>query len=283
VVAVVFAPFWRFKMRNEMSKLDDLKMESGWEQVLQRTPRPNGDVQPPPPHRSRLAAAIVAAVVALGGLGLLFGRYLTPGTTSSGGELVSEVQITCTQKTTQVESDSVAVRDDGLHLHVAETSGFRAVALWLRDDPTKSYSAFEFASGPEASSVLPLPPGNYFIQCQEVGGSTNQVSLDPAKAAPLDVVDPLGFWTIDSLSCPKDQHNLPLNGVATADSIRAAVPGLQATDTIDRVGYPKNEDQYYQWGVTRDGAYVALIRDSVSGGGDHVLTIAACVGSGIAN
>ena len=172
----------------------------------------------------------------------------------------TEVAITCDGTDIALGRYTVQPLADGVHLRIDHGGGTRGVAFWDRGDDRApiTYSATELDPA-ETTWAGPLPfpePGEYFVTCLRTDADTDVIDLDPARAAPLDVIDVEALWASDQLRC--QQRDLGFHEVGpelSADTVRAALPGVLPSDTVRPLGYPDAGGDW--WGVIRDGTLLA--------------------------
>lgn len=277
--------------KTPLRRLDDIESPDLWPTVRSGLPRTGIPDAPDGVGAGRRIATGILAFAVAGAAGFLlvraFDRAGPPRPVGSegptGAAIPSVVELRCDGVTTELLSPDVAPQPDGLHFQVQYADGVRSVVLWVRGAPTRTYSAFELepAAG-SRSVVLPVPPSDYFIRCENNDADSNNVDLDPTAAATLNVVDANGVWSPDELTCPSHDAGMFFTSMPVDESsLRLAVPGIEASDEIVQVGYPQSFGR--EWGVNRQGELVARMDVVPRPDGSYFITLRACTSVGIGN
>jgi hypothetical protein len=252
-------------MRSDLERLDSWEAPDQWEQIERRAP---GDL-PPEPHRarSRLAAGVVAAAVAVVGLG--FGFLQLSGlddaddqATRQPSDVPSSVVITCTQEGAQVPPVA-QVTDKGVRFQVENESNADEVLILGVSGEAGSHGADIDLSG-STGHTFQIPPGEFVVGCYTDGempsGRTEEMLAAPGLV-PVEVTDPDGLYASPELRCDGSGTD-GSNGLGREEDtrspeeiLRSRIAGIEPTDTIDRAGYPEPAGEAPAHVVPGSGAY----------------------------
>jgi hypothetical protein len=184
------------------------------------------------------------------------------------------LDVTCTPTGTTVGSSRVAVRDDGVHFQVRNTSGesrgFDVDGVGGQNAPDA-----------EGTVVWALPTGVARIWCGPSAASE-------ADWISVEVVDPSGFYIPDtveygsevvhgSTDYTEDAKGRKGDPVAIA---RQQITGLRAGDQVGRAGYRRSDEPKVR--VVRDGKVVAVGTYTSDGAGGWLIgDTTACADAGL--
>ncbi len=188
------------------------------------------------------------------------------------------LEVNCDGGVPRVVTPTVPAQRDGVHIQlVGNPPPNTGIAFFGRRDGSTYLSR---GDDPAQGLVWQLGTGTYEVKCYQVGAGVNPAAIDSADS--VDVVDPNGFWVSTYLDCPfsgqidvRPGSYLP-NGSAEA-SIRAGIPGLLASDTIEPAGYVRAiGPPVYR--VVRNGSTIAALS---MGEANDVATVVACNDAGL--
>ncbi|MFI1993528.1 hypothetical protein [Actinoplanes sp. NPDC020271] len=135
-----------------------------------------------------VTTAVIAAT-----LGVAAGCGTSVAATSPAPELPGVVDVVCSPGGTTISGTRFAARNDGVHLHVEDTSGGSGTYLnFVHDQGIGANGGRPVASGTDL--VLDLAPGRVSLNCAHDTGSRQ----DPPVT--IEVLDPAGAWRTGDLA-----------------------------------------------------------------------------------
>lgn len=178
--------------------------------------------------------------------------------------------VTCTLSGTEADAPRAAIQQDGLHVHIRNTSGADRLfdVEGVGGDSAPSVEGFQ---------VWRVPTGTARFNCGPPGA-------DPVA---VEIVDPAGYYVSDTLDCPSATRGSIDYGAGTAGQkgdvlvvARGQIGGLRAGDRVERAGYPRADQPSVR--VVRDGKTVAVAGYDPDGAGGWLLSgTSVCDGTGL--
>jgi hypothetical protein len=174
-------------------------------------------------------------------------------------EAPNVARITCDGETATVQTPTVQVQPDGVHLEVTNTASFE---VWIVTQGADSDASPIVPAGQTESSVTEgLHAGTSNVWC---GPSREDVNDGPSEDS-LTIVDPDGIWKSTGLSCPPGEG--AVNGIfdffreakgqsgTPIEIVRRKYEGvLGPDDVVDYGGYPEGHAYGAIVRVSRQGA-----------------------------
>ena len=244
-----------------------------WRYARGPSPRPAGLRRSVRPVWGSVAALtyLFAAAVLLWGCGAMGSERAGPS--SDGGEtrgagVPETARIVCGPEGTRVLTPRVKARPDGVHFVI--DNRFEVEVGYAFEEPEGGGGGDSAPEG-ESEHVGDFPPGEVRIGCEEP--PVDGVGTD---YAPLEVVDPAGFYRQVELECrggmavgggPQYAAGAEGKKGDVVEMVRRGLSDrLREGDTVELAGYPKSRDSRTVR-VVREGRVVAAVVFFADSGG----------------
>ena len=170
--------------------------------------------------------------------------------------------VRCLESRTELATPIVNTQADGLHIEVQNPYGSQALVIvggWERD------RIFTMPIADQAASiVVPVRPGHVQISCRSNAATENADPFEDRLSDGLQLQDRSGYFLPYAPSCdssaevpivPPRVLDLP----AGESYLRANLPGILRSDTVERAGYLGGRNDEGPWRIVRDGEIVAQV------------------------
>ena len=192
-----------------------------------------------------------------------------PARSDPTGAVSNVLTVTCTPTGTEADSLRAAIQQDGLHVHIRNTSG---------TDRTFDIEGVGGDSAPVDG-----------LQVWRLSTGTTRFSCGPAGSDPVavELVDPAGYYVSDAIDCAS-ATSANFDHVENADGpkgdllgvARQQIKGLRIGDQVEPAGYVGSLEPRVR--VVNDGTTVAVAGYRSDGADGWLLTnTSVCAGSGI--
>jgi hypothetical protein len=193
----------------------------------------------------------------------------------------SVAHVVCGKDAVSLQDPVVQAQQDGVHLIVENPGGAWGIDLHQDSWAYGTGEGFKLSDGmtPDTSA---MGPGTVTVACVPTARSSY---YDPGvPAATLTIVDPAGLYVPWELVCGfGDQFRMTIAASEEEDpvSVVQRIPGVLSTDIFKRPNYP-DSPRYgpMEFIVLRDGQGLARVMGHYDGG-EWLLIVNACPGSGI--
>jgi hypothetical protein len=190
-------------------------------------------------------------------------------------------EVVCTEDGVRVDTPTVSVQPDGLHMHVTgDGLPAKVVDLYPSGRGSITLEFGEQSNGLDSRTALVAPPGLAEVSCRDAGEPRTRDG-----AAAIEILDPGAIWNHEAMSCPGDDVRNS-GGFWFYDSVNAmasgiarSVPGILPSDEISYGAYPSMA--FARWRVVRDGAVVATMDLSTYDERVFVVSLFSCLSSRI--